>query len=297
MAEEIFSGRDSDVDVDAIAKIDANLEGFGLSGEVSQDSVADDPETAMQKAEEAAAAMAIAETADGEEHVNAAQPEDEEDAEDAEGVEGEELDPMVALREEFEDQGGDWYVVHTFSGHERKVKENLERRVENEDLQRLITRVEVPMEEVTEVRNTVRKKVLRCRVPGYVLVQMQGTGFDDEMDEQLWRVVKETPAVTGFVGDQYNPMPLPLEEALNMLAPGLLIGKEVNKSGAAKVPAVVMDWAPGEIVRVIDGPFAELTAEISEIMTESQRLKVLVTIFERETPLELRFDQVQKMGK
>lgn len=153
------------------------------------------------------------------------------------------------------------------------------------------------MEEVTEVRNTVRKKVMRCRIPGYVLVQMQGTGFDDAMDEQLWRVVKETPAVTGFVGDQYNPMPLPMEEALSMLAPGLLIGKEVSKAAASKAPAVVMDWAPGEIVRVTDGPFAELTAEISEIMTETQRLKVLVTIFERETPLELRFDQVQKLDK
>lgn len=291
MAEEIFSGSDFDVDVDAIAKVDAELEGFGLSDDVSDGGVEDDSETAAQKAAERAAAEAIARAADGEPHVNAAQPENEV----PEAVV--ELDPMDALREEFEDQGGDWYVIHTFSGHERKVKENLERRVENEDLQRLITRVEVPMEEVTEVRNTVRKKVMRCRIPGYVLVQMQGTGFDDEMDEQLWRVVKETPAVTGFVGDQYNPMPLPMEEALSMLAPGLLIGKEASKAAAAKTPAVVMDWAPGEIVRVTDGPFAELTAEISEIMTETQRLKVLVTIFERETPLELRFDQVQKLDK
>lgn len=209
----------------------------------------------------------------------------------------EERDPLDELREEFEDQGGEWYVVHTFSGHERKVKENLERRVDNENLGRLITRVEVPMEEVTEIRNTVRKKVMRCRLPGYVLVQMQGTGFDEEMDEQLWRVVKETPAVTGFVGDQYNPMPLPLPEVINMLAPGLLIGKETKKSGAQKVVPTIVHWEVGEIVRVTDGPFAELTAEISEIMTETQRLKVLVTIFERETPLELRFDQVQKLNK
>lgn len=289
MAEEIFSGSDFDVDVDAVAKVDADLEGFDVDAGIAAFPEDDSPETAAEKAAESAAAMAIAEASADEPHVNAAQPEDAE----AEV----ELDPMDALREEFEDQGGDWYVIHTFSGHERKVKENLERRVENEDLQRLITRVEVPMEEVTEVRNTVRKKVMRCRIPGYVLVQMQGTGFDDAMDEQLWRVVKETPAVTGFVGDQYNPMPLPMEEALSMLAPGLLIGKEVSKAAASKAPAVVMDWAPGEIVRVTDGPFAELTAEISEIMTETQRLKVLVTIFERETPLELRFDQVQKLDK
>ena len=137
----------------------------------------------------------------------------------------------------------------------------------------------------------------RPRIPGYVLVQMQGTGFDDEMDEQLWRVVKETPAVTGFVGDQYNPMPLPMEEAISMLAPGLLVGKEEKKSAAAKAAPILVNWEVGEIVRVIDGPFAELTAEISEIMAETQRLKVLVTIFERETPLELRFDQVQKLDK
>lgn len=282
MADEIFSGVDMDDDVDAVAAVDAQLQGF----DDAEDSAAAGPEVVNEnaEAEEAAAAEAIAEDEAGESHINPAQPE-------------EEMDPLEALREEFEDQGGDWYVVHTFSGHERKVKENLERRVENEDLQRLITRVEVPMEEVVEIRNTVRKKVMRCRIPGYVLVQMQGTGYDDEMDEQLWRVVKETPAVTGFVGDQYNPMPLPLDEVVNMLAPGLLVGKEAAKSATAKAAPAVIDWEVGEIVRVTDGPFAELTAEISEIMVETQRLKVLVTIFERETPLELRFDQVQKLDK
>ncbi|WP_242491820.1 transcription termination/antitermination protein NusG [Actinomyces minihominis] len=282
MADEIFSGVDMNDDVDAVAAVDAQLQGF----DDADGSAPAGPEVVNEdaEAEEAAAAKAIAEDEVGESEIHPAQPE-------------EEMDPLEALREEFEDQGGDWYVVHTFSGHERKVKENLERRVENEDLQRRITRVEVPMEEVVEIRNTVRKKVMRCRIPGYVLVQMQGTGYDDEMDEQLWRVIKETPAVTGFVGDQYNPMPLPLEEVINMLAPGLLVGKEAAKTAAAKAAPAVIDWEVGEIVRVTDGPFAELTAEISEIMVETQRLKVLVTIFERETPLELRFDQVQKLNK
>ncbi len=298
MAEEEFSGFDMDVDVDEVAKVDAELEGF-------DDSKVDDgaPEASPSAAEEenaakgeAAAAAGMALDEEEHEQIHAARPADPVAEEGGEQEEPADVDPMVALRDEFEEQGGDWYVVHTFSGHERKVKENLERRVENEELQRLITRVEVPMEEVTEIRNTVRKKVMRCRIPGYVLVQMQGTGFDDVMDEQLWRVVKETPAVTGFVGDQYNPMPLPLDEVIDMLAPGLLVGKESKKTAAKAAPTVV-DWEVKEVVRVTDGPFAELTAEISEVMPETQRLKVLVTIFERETPLELRFDQVQKLDK
>ncbi len=298
MSEELFSGIDMDDDVDAVAKIDAELEGFDAP-EVDSDS---DSEDAMNGDAEAEADEAIALAEQPVNEIHAARPADPEEGEQgrgsSEGVPAEDadLDPLEALREEFEEQGGDWYVVHTFSGHERKVKENLQRRVENEGLQRLITRIEVPMEEVTEVRNTVRKKVMRCRIPGYVLVQMQGTGFDDEMDEQLWRVVKETPAVTGFVGDQYNPMPLPMDEVVSMLAPGLLVGKEEKKATTQKAAPIVVDWEQGEIVRVTDGPFAELTAEISEIMPETQRLKVLVTIFERETPLELRFDQVEKLA-
>ena len=302
MAEEIFSGLDMDDDVDAVVQIDGELEGVLDDKDPEGSAGLDDADEAAAAAAEDLADLDMAQAEASDERIHAARPADDEGTvagvdSSEEGGPAEELEPMEALREEFEDQGGDWFVVHTFSGHERKVKENLERRVENEDLQHLLTRVEVPMEEVTEIRNTVRKKVMRCAIPGYVLVQMQGTGFDDEMDEQLWRVVKETPAVTGFVGDQYNPMPLPLDDVLNMLAPGLLVGKEAKQTGAVKAAPAVVDWEIGEVVRVTDGPFAELTAEISEIMIESQRLKVLVTIFERETPLELRFDQVQKLDK
>ena len=302
MAEEIFSGLDMDDDVDAVVQIDGELEGVLDDKDPEGSAGLDDAGEAAAAAAEDLADLDMAQAEASDERIHAARPADDEGTvagvdTSEEGGPAEELEPMEALREEFEDQGGDWFVVHTFSGHERKVKENLERRVENEDLQHLLTRVEVPMEEVTEIRNTVRKKVMRCAIPGYVLVQMQGTGFDDEMDEQLWRVVKETPAVTGFVGDQYNPMPLPLDDVLNMLAPGLLVGKEAKQTGAVKAAPAVVDWEIGEVVRVTDGPFAELTAEISEIMIEGQRLKVLVTIFERETPLELRFDQVQKLDK
>ncbi len=202
-------------------------------------------------------------------------------------------DPIAVLRQEFEEEGGEWYVIHTYSGHERKVKSNLLQRIENQHLGRRIPRVEVPLEEVIEIRNTVRKKVMRVRFPGYVLVQMRGTGFDEEMDGQLWRVVKETPAVTGFVGDQYSPVPLRIDEVVDMLAPGLLIGDQAKKAAVPKAQPIV-DFEVGEVVTVTDGPFEDMTAQISEIMPETQKLKVLVTIFERETPMELGFDQVRK---
>ena len=205
------------------------------------------------------------------------------------------LDPVEALRDELMMLPGDWYVLHTYSGHERKVLANLKQRIANYEMEDKIFRIEVPMEEVVEIKNTVRKKVQRVRFPGYVLVQMRGTGFDEEMDGQLWRVVRETPAVTGFVGDQYNPVPLRIDEVVDMLAPGLAIGEEVKAVTEPKVQPIV-DYEVGEVVTVTDGPFEEMTAEISEIMPETQKLKVLVTIFERETPMELGFDQVRKQN-
>lgn len=207
-----------------------------------------------------------------------------------------EIDPVEALRQELLEEGGEWYVIHTYSGHERKVRANLLQRIENQNLTRMIPRVEVPLEEVTEIRNTVRKKVMRVRFPGYALVQMRGTGFDEEMDGELWRVVKETPAVTGFVGDQYNPVPLKIDEVVDMLAPGLTVSTEAKKAKVQKDQPIV-DFEVGEVVTVTDGPFEDMTAEISEIMPETQKLKVLVTIFERETPMELGFDQVRKGNK
>lgn len=213
-----------------------------------------------------------------------------------EDVEEVALTPVEELRAELLDAGGEWYVVHTYSGHERKVRSNLLQRIENQGKTRLIPRVEVPLEEVTEIRNTVRKKVMRVRFPGYVLVQMRGTGFDEEMDGELWRLVKETPAVTGFVGDQYNPVPLKIDEVVDMLAPGLTIGEKPKKGAPAKTP-IIVDYEVGEAVIVTDGPFEDMTAQISEIVPETQKLKVLVRIFERETPMELGFDQVRKADR
>ena len=298
---------DFDVDVEAIGQIEEELEspsddeededGEPASGAANTQVPGGanpfdlDFSTGDESADEAEVVEEAQEIAD-----DAADVEDEVGSiiESAEAIADlESADPVEALRAELEEEGGEWYVIHTFSGHERKVRSNLQQRIENHFLTRRIPRVEVPMEEVVEIKNTVRKKVQRVRFPGYVLVQMRGTGFDEEMDGQLWRVVKETPAVTGFVGDQYNPVPLRIDEVVDMLAPGLAIGQEAKAVAEPKVQPIV-DYEVGEIVTVTDGPFEEMTAEISEIMPETQKLKVLVTIFERETPMELGFDQVRK---
>ena len=214
-------------------------------------------------------------------------------------VQDENKDEALSVREqlrlELEMIPGDWYVVHTYSGHERKVKANLAQRIENNHMEERILRVEVPMEQVTEIRNTVRKKVMRVSIPGYVLVCLAQPEDGSEIDEASWRLVKETPAVTGFVGDQYRPIPLSLDEVVQLLGPGVEASREIQETSEAPKTEIEVDFEVGEMVRVIDGPFEEMTAEISEIMPETQKLKVLVTIFERETPMELGFEQVRKL--
>lgn len=304
MPEEVFTGTDFDPDVDAIADIDAELEGT-VEGTIEEDPEDDDESDRVELDEDAPVEADLAnveavveevpspeESAEAEETVEVAAAEPSESEDESEDVTA---DPYEQLREELRAEGGDWYVIHTYSGHERKVKENLQRRVEHEGLEHSITRVEVPMEEVVEVRNTQRKKIMRPMIPGYALVQMQDFGFDDEMDDRLWRVVKETPAVTGFVGDQYNPMPISLEEVVDMLGPGTLAGAEAQAAAAATVAQPVVEYRVGEVVQVMDGPFEGKNAEISEVMPETSRMRVFVTIFERETPVELRFDQVEKV--
>ncbi len=212
------------------------------------------------------------------------------DIEAAELVAAEVADPVEALRDELMMAPGDWYVIHTYSGHERKVRANLEQRVANYGIEDKIYRIEVPMEEVVEIKNSVRKRVQRVRIPGYVLVCM-------DLDEASWRVVKETPAVTGFVGDQRDPLPLSLDEVVDMLKPAAVAAAEAldDTVAAPEEAPIFVDWEVGEVVTVTDGPFETMSAEISEIMPETQKLKVLVTIFERETPVELNFGQVKKL--
>jgi len=202
------------------------------------------------------------------------------------------------LRSRLRRAPGEWYVVHTYSGYERRVKANLETRIQTLEVEDDIYEIEVPMEEVVEIKNTVRKVVNRVRVPGYVLVRM-------EMTEDAWAAVRHTPGVTGFVGNAYDPIPLSQQEVFDMLAPSLMqeAAKEAEKAekpfkGEAAqeaAPQVSVDFEVGESVIVKDGPFESLPATISEVKLESQQLVVLVTIFERETPVTLGFHEVAKV--
>lgn len=217
----------------------------------------------------------------------------EEDAAEAEGqdtpAEPEPVDPVEAKREELSVLPGDWYVIHSYSGHERRVKANLEQRIQSQNMEDYIYQVEVPMETVTELTKAGKKKhVDRVRIPGYVLVRM-------EMNEMSWRVVRDTPAVTGFVGDARDPVPLYLDEVVGMLAPMWQADLAKEEAEAAVVTPPEITFEVGESVTVIDGPFENMPATISEVVTEQRRLKVSIMIFERETPIELGFDQVEKL--
>lgn len=206
---------------------------------------------------------------------------------EAGGEEGD-IDPLEKFRNEIMMIPGDWYVLHTYSGHERKVKANLEQRVQSQNMTDKVFRVEVPDEYITEFRGSVKKRVRHVRIPGYVVVCM-------DFDEESYRMVKDTPAITGFVGDQHNPVPLSIDEVVDLLKYNILeeAGPQVPATAQVK-EEIRVAFEVGEIVTVIDGPFESLEATISEISPETEKLKVLVTIFERETPLELGFDQVAK---
>ncbi len=176
---------------------------------------------------------------------------------------------------------GDWYVVHSYAGYEKKVRDNLHNRINSLHMEDYIFQIEVPEEEVMEIKNGQRKQVKRNIYPGYVLVRM-------ELTDESWTAVRNTPGVTGFVGNAHHPSPLSMDEVEKILAP-----RPVKKSDKAEIR--VIDFEVGESVTVMDGPFATLPASISEIMPEQAKLKVLVSIFGRETPVELSFAQVQKI--
>jgi transcription termination/antitermination protein NusG len=194
------------------------------------------------------------------------------------------VDPAAELRAALTTALGDWYVVHSYAGYENKVKTNLENRISSLDMEDFIFQIEVPTEEVTEVKNGKRQQVQRKVFPGYILVRM-------ELNDESWGAVRNTPGVTGFVGATSRPSPLSVDEVVKILAPAA----EPEKTGGAKAPAQVVDYEVGESVTVMDGPFATLPATISEINAEHQKLKALVSIFGRETPVELSFSQVSKI--
>ncbi len=217
-------------------------------------------------------------------------------AETGEAGEEEEEDPAEALKRELRRLPGEWYVIHSYAGYENKVKANLETRVQNLDVGDYIFQVEVPTEEVTEIKNGQRKLVQRKVLPGYILVRM-------ELNDESWGAVRNTPGVTGFVGATSRPSPLSLDDVVKFLLPqspakktkaAATAGAAAETEGVEQTP-VEVDFEVGESVTVMDGPFATLPASISEVNAEQQKLKVLVSIFGRETPVELTFNQVAKI--
>ncbi len=215
------------------------------------------------------------------------EPEEEKIAEDE--------DPLVAFRARLDSQIGDWFVIHSYAGFENRVKQNLETRAVSLNMEDYIYEINVPSEEVTEIKNGVRKQVKRNKFPGYVLVRM-------DLTDESWGVVRHTPGVTGFVGQGHNPAPLSMDEAFEMLRPSqqkaiasvatAAAASAGQKSGTgAKID---IDLNIGDSVTVVDGPFATLHATISEINLDGQKVVGLVEIFGRETPVELGFNQIHK---
>jgi transcription termination/antitermination protein NusG len=200
------------------------------------------------------------------------------------------VEDEAAFRAKLRTQEGDWFVIHSYAGYENRVKVNLQTRVTSLNMEPYIFDVQVPMETVTEIKNGQRKQVARVRMPGYVLVRM-------ELTDESWGAVRHTPGVTGFVGHTHQPVPLSHDEIYTMLNPTFEAGgAAAGEAGGSKAGEThILDFEVGESVTVMEGPFETLPATISEINPESQKLKVLVSIFGRETPVELSFSQVAKI--
>ncbi|MFE3518847.1 transcription termination/antitermination protein NusG [Streptomyces sp. NPDC059166] len=257
------------------------------------DAVAPDQvEAADAAAGEPAEQDAVRAESDEDEDDEAVEAADESDAEPAE--EAAPVDAVTALREELRGLPGEWYVIHTYAGYEKRVKANLEQRAVSLNVEDFIYQAEVPEEEIVQIKNGERKNVRQNKLPGYVLVRM-------DLTNESWGVVRNTPGVTGFVGNAYDPYPLTLDEIVKMLAPEAeekaareAAEAEGKPAPARKVEVQVLDFEVGDSVTVTDGPFATLQATINEINADSKKVKGLVEIFGRETPVELSFDQIQK---
>ncbi|MEU1051151.1 transcription termination/antitermination protein NusG [Streptomyces sp. NPDC005876] len=247
-----------------------------------------------------AAEADVEETAETEDVEDAEPADDAEAEEEAADTAGEEaadepdIDPVEKLRQELRVLPGEWYVIHTYAGYENRVKTNLEQRAVSLNVEDYIFQAEVPQEEVVQIKNGDRKTIRQNKLPGYVLVRM-------DLTNESWGVVRNTPGVTGFVGNAYDPYPLTLDEIVKMLAPEAeekaareAAEAEGKPAPQRKVEVQVLDFEVGDSVTVTDGPFATLQATINEINADSKKVKGLVEIFGRETPVELSFDQIQK---
>lgn len=257
------------------------------TAEAAEPATADEAEpTATGKSEAADAEAADDVEAAGEAGETAAEAEPEEEPEP--------VDPVAALREELRLLPGEWYVIHTYAGYENRVKTNLEQRAVSLNVEDYIFQAEVPQEEVVQIKNGDRRTVRQNKLPSYVLVRM-------DLTNESWGAVRNTPGVTGFVGNAYDPYPLTLDEVVKMLAPEAeekaareAAEAEGKPAPSRKVEVQVLDFEVGDSVTVTDGPFATLQATINEINADSKKVKGLVEIFGRETPVELSFDQIQK---
>ena len=279
-------------DVGLVDRTDAQVAAAGTEAAEadaeSRAAIDAEPATDVGSAAEAEANEADAAPA-GEEDVALAREGDAAEASEADVAEGEvgdAPDPLEEFRAALRSKPGDWYVVHTYSGMENRVKANLENRTNSLNMEDFIYEVHVPQEEVAEIKNGQRKMVRRTVLPGYVLVRM-------ELTDESWSAVRHTPSVTGFVGHSHQPVPLSLQEVEDMLAPSI-----VEAAAGAEKPkqqkVEFADFYNGDSVMVVDGPFATLHATITEINLDAQRVKALVEIFGRETPVELSFSQIQK---
>lgn len=271
-SQEPTTGAETELE-DALASVEAVEASAGDSDDVA---VATDEVDADDAADDADAA----EEADDAEQADA--------ADDAEVLEDPDEDPVVAFKTQLRRLPGEWYVIHSYAGYENRVKANLENRTQSLNMEDFIYQVEVPMEEVVEIKNAQRKVVKRVRIPGYVLVRM-------DMTDESWGAVRHTPGVTSFVGHTHQPVPLTLDEVFSMLAPVLAPKTPAAAATQKAASQIQVDFTVGESVTVTDGPFDTLPATISEINAENQKLKVLVSIFGRETPVELSFSQVAKI--
>lgn len=263
----------TDVDLDGEVSMTSTEENFDLSAVVEAELATEEVAEVLAEVEETATDVAAPEAA----------PTDE--------------DPLVSFRARLESQIGDWFVIHSYAGFENRVKQNLETRAVSLNMEDYIYEVNVPTEEVTEIKNGVRKQVKRNKFPGYVLVRM-------DLTDESWGVVRHTPGVTGFVGQGHNPAPLSMDEAFDMLRPtqqkaiasvataaAASAGEKGTGAAGAKID---IDLNIGDSVTVVDGPFATLHATISEINLDAQKVVGLVEIFGRETPVELGFNQIHK---
>ncbi|GAA2715966.1 MULTISPECIES: transcription termination/antitermination protein NusG [Streptomyces] len=285
-AAEPVAAAEADVD----AAVSAEVQGDDTPQEIVEGADAIDE----LDAEEAAAGEPAEEAALRVESDAEVAAEDEEPEEDGEAEEAAPVDPVAALREELRGLPGEWYVIHTYAGYENRVKTNLEQRAVSLNVEDYIFQAEVPQEEVVQIKNGDRRTVRQNKLPGYVLVRM-------DLTNESWGVVRNTPGVTGFVGNAYDPYPLTLDEIVKMLAPEAeakaakeAAEAEGRPAPSRKVEVQVLDFEVGDSVTVTDGPFATLQATINEINADSKKVKGLVEIFGRETPVELSFDQIQK---